>query len=237
VPACKKKRSSGGRLFPGQQDLRDRHCSHLDTYAVNRRSRFLNTGIYIVPKYWNEKKRQIRSTHDIAPVLNAKLKSLFSFYAGGMWFGDVCLLRLENFVKGRVEYRMLKTNTPVSVPLPEMALQPLQPYFTGKSSDAFVFPFLLPGDDKDPVRLRRRINSKNVIVNKNLKKVAEEAELKPEGLSMHVARHSFADYARTRSGNLYAISKTLGHTSLQVTQVYLKSFDQDAVDQLAKELW
>ena len=56
-------------------------------------------------------------------------------------------------------------------------------------------------------------------------------------ISMHLARHSFADYARTKSGNLYAISKTLGHSSLQITQAYLKSFDQDAVDQLADELW
>jgi len=87
------------------------------------------------------------------------------------------------------------------------------------------------------VKVRRKIASKNALVNRYLKKVAERAELEPEGLSTHVARHSFADYARRESGDLYAISKALGHKSLQITEQYLKSFDRDAVDQLANDLW
>ena len=63
------------------------------------------------------------------------------------------------------------------------------------------------------------------------------ADIEHEGLSTHVARHSFADYARQRTGDLYAISKSLGHGNLQTTQTYLKSFDRDAVDKLADELW
>ena len=67
---------------------------------------------------------------------------------------------------------------------------------------------------------------------------AERAGLNDaDSISMHISRHSFADYARIKSGNLYAISKTLGHSSLQITEAYLKSFDQDAVDQLADQLW
>jgi integrase/recombinase XerD len=56
-------------------------------------------------------------------------------------------------------------------------------------------------------------------------------------VSFHVARHSYADFARTRSGDLFAISKALGHASLQITQTYLKSFDRDAVDRLSEQLW
>lgn len=63
------------------------------------------------------------------------------------------------------------------------------------------------------------------------------AGIESKGLSFHVARHSFADFARRQSGDLYAVSKALGHTSLQVTQNYLRSFDKDAVDKLAKSLW
>ena len=74
-------------------------------------------------------------------------------------------------------------------------------------------------------------------MNRDLKKLAELAGLESEGLSFHVARHSFADFARSQSGDLYAVSKALGHTSLQVTQKYLKSFDRDAVDRLANTLW
>ncbi len=163
---------------------------------------------------------------------------VFSFYAGGMRFGDVCCLKVESVQNGRVEYHMLKTGTPVSVPLPERAWQIVHPYVEGKEPGEFVFPFLRRGDDADPVRLRRRISSKNALANRYVKQAAERAGLdNAKSISMHIARHSFADYARTKSGNLYAISKTLGHSSLQITQAYLKSFDQDAVDRLADELW
>lgn len=162
---------------------------------------------------------------------------LFAYYAGGMRFSDVACLRAKNIKEARVSYSMLKTGHPLSIPLPEEALTLLQSYLDGKEPDAFVFPFLAAGDDKNGVHLRRRISSKNVLVNKALKRVAEQVGLDAEGLSMHVARHSFADFARRRSGNLYAISKTMGHRNLATTEQYLKSLDQEAVDELAETLW
>jgi integrase len=96
---------------------------------------------------------------------------------------------------------------------------------------------LEPGDDSGPAKVRRKIASKNTLMNRYLKKVAKKADLEPEGLSTHVARHSFADYARRESGDLYAISKALGHKSFKVTKDYLASFDRDATDQLADDLW
>ena len=130
---------------------------------------------------------------------------------------------------------MMKTGTPVSIPLPLPALEIIGRYVDQDAS--YLFPYLDKGLEEDAIKLRRRISSRNVVVNRDLKKLAKLAGMQPDGLSFHVARHSFADYARQQSGDLYAVSKTLGHTSLQVTQQYLKSFDRDAVDKLATELW
>ena len=170
-----------------------------------------------------------------SPVRATRDAFLLAFYGGGMRFGDVCLLRPEHIQEGRLEYRMMKTGSLVSVPLPKPALQIVEVYRSNEQT--YLFPFLKDGDEKSPVELRRRINSRNVIANQNLKRLARLADLKGEGLTFHVARHSFADYARRQSGDLYAVSKTLGHTSLQVTQQYLRSFDRDAVDKLADSLW
>lgn len=160
---------------------------------------------------------------------------ILSFYGGGIRFGDVCLLRAQSVNAGRLEYRMMKTGSLVSIPLPGPALRIVEEYATSRRY--YLFPYLKKGIEKNPVELRRRINSRNVVVNGELKRLAKMAELQSEGLTFHVARHSFADYARRQSGDLYAVSKTLGHTSLQVTQQYLRSFDRDAVDRLADELW
>lgn len=166
---------------------------------------------------------------------------MLAFYAGGVRFGDLCCLRVGDFKKekGRtwLAYRMNKTGTPVQLPLPALAVEIVAFYGDGKEADDFLLPFLERGDEADPNRLRRRISSKNALANKFIKRAAEEAEIEPEGLSFHVARHSFADYARRKGGDLYAISKALGHTSLQITQAYLRGFDKDAVDKLADTMW
>lgn len=163
---------------------------------------------------------------------------LFAFYAGGMRFSDVCLLKAADVTDGRVSYRMMKTGTPMSVPLPEPGRRIAEKYAAGaKGRGGFLFPFLKKGEDRDGIQLRRRIGSRNAQANAALKRVAKRAGIDEEGLSTHVARHSFADYARRKSGDLYAISKTLGHGNLKITQDYLASFDRDAVDKLASDLW
>lgn len=163
---------------------------------------------------------------------------VFAFYAGGMRFSDVCRLKASEIVDGRANYRMLKTGTPMSVPLPAPALRIAERYVeSARGRGGFLFPFLKRGEDKDAVHLRRRIGSKNVQANTALKRLAKKAGIKAEGLSTHVARHSFADYARRQSGDLYAISKSLGHGNLQTTEAYLRSFDRDSVDKLSYQLW
>jgi len=163
---------------------------------------------------------------------------VFSFFAGGMRFGDVAKLKAAEAKGDRADYRMLKTNTVMSVPLPPPAVAITARYAdSADQRGGYLFPLLKAGDEADGVTLRKRINSNNVVVNKRLKRLAKLAEIDPAGLTFHVSRHSFADHARIKSGDLYAISKSLGHSNLQTTETYLKSFDRDAVDGLADKIW
>jgi integrase len=67
------------------------------------------------------------------------------------------------------------------------------------------------------------------LINKYLKDIATKAEI-TKTITSHTARHTFADLARQKTDNIYNLSKTLGHSSLKVTEAYLASFDQQAVD-------
>ena len=160
---------------------------------------------------------------------------VLAFYGGGMRFGDMCMPRLESVHAGRLDYRMLKTGTAVSLPLPPVALEIVSRY--ERSEGPYLLPLLEEGAERDPVYLRRRISARNVVVNRSLKTLAKRAGIEGKNVTFHVARHSFADYARQRSGDVYAVMKALSHTSLQVTQQYLRSFDRDAVDRLTDQLW
>jgi integrase len=160
---------------------------------------------------------------------------LFSFYGGGVRFGDVCRLRPDHIQGGRLRYRMMKTEQPVDLPLPKAASDIAKRYI---DEGPFLFPFLRVGEADDPVRLRRRISSHNARVNLHLKAACKAAGLSsPDKVSFHAARHSFADFARRKSSDLYAVSKALGHSSLQITENYLSEFDQNATDRLANTLW
>ena len=161
---------------------------------------------------------------------------MFSYYAAGMRFGDVARLKAPEVSDDRASYRMLKTGTPVSIPLPPPAVAIAKKHATmADARGSYLFP--APGDERDGVHLRRRINSRNAQANTALKRVAKKAGVESVGLSFHVSRHSFADFARRQGGDLYAISKALGHSTLQTTETYLRSFDRDAVDSLARKLW
>jgi integrase len=177
---------------------------------------------------------------DLAGSLSLELTRdafLLSFYGGGVRFGDLCTLTVEEASGGRLRYRAMKTGSVLSVPLPDPANAIIGKYANGKAPEARLLPLIekrmRPGD----IDVRRAISSANVIANKNLKRIASLAGIEPNGLTTHIARHSFADFARRMGGDIHSIKQVLGHSDITVTQVYLKSLDEDAVDQLAGKMW
>jgi integrase len=112
--------------------------------------------------------------------------------------------------------------------LKEKPLAILEKY-TGRN-DSFIFPFLSDRFDySDPMFKHNQIGAKTALINKYLKDIATKAEIS-KNITTHTARHSFADIARQKTDNIYNLSKTLGHSSIKVTEAYLASFDQQAVD-------
>lgn len=165
----------------------------------------------------------------------------FAFYAAGMRFSDVACVKASDLKDGRrLEYKMMKTGAVVSVTLPPAAVEIAERYApTAGERGGLLFPFLSEADTRDGVTLRRVANRCNSRINGALQRLAPKAEpaLDAEGLSFHIARHSYADLARRSGGQLHDVSKALGHSSLATTQAYLASFDRDAADRLADAMW
>ena len=171
---------------------------------------------------------------------------LFSFYCAGIRAGDLMLLKWQNITaEGRLEYTMAKTNSFKSVKILPQAEGILQHYDKeGRNPDSYIFPLLdnsapyaiastekerdsLPVEVK--VRMYRDIEAKNALINKYLGKIAGLIETKKK-ISFHIARHSFADIARKKGISVYDISKMLAHSSIKITETYLKNFDSESMD-------
>jgi len=61
-------------------------------------------------------------------------------------------------------------------------------------------------------------------IDQALYRIRDEIGLYDVRLSAHTFRHSFARIWLEHGGELYSLSRLLGHSSVQVTEVYLREF-------------
>lgn len=170
-------------------------------------------------------------------IWHCKNYFLFSYYCAGIRAADLIQLRWGNVTtSGRLHYQMGKNHKERDLLLVEQAIEILRHYQRddAKATD-YIFP-LLSNDteyagyvtqaDKDRMRpeLRHKmyqdISSKNALINKYLKKIAEQAEIE-KPLSMHISRHSFAHIAQESGAESSAIKNILGHSNLATTERYM----------------
>ncbi len=167
---------------------------------------------------------------------------LFSFYSGGIRFGDLCCLTWDNIIDEKLVYTMNKNEKSFSMKLTENQWNIL---LSMNDTSKYIFPFLNESNDySDPIILRRAIGSRNAQVNgkkstgneTGLKKIALLAGI-DENISFHVSRHSFAQYAIDNDIPLPKLMVALKHSDLATTQNYIKTLDEDAVNSTMEDLF
>lgn len=79
------------------------------------------------------------------------------------------------------------------------------------------------------------ISAANALINGHLKTIA--GKIGVENISMHVARHSFADIANKKSGNVYIVWDALDHSSVSVTVDYLNAATRSENDDLVDSVF
>lgn len=149
---------------------------------------------------------------------------LFSFYNRGMNFVDIAFLKVGSIKSGRINYVRQKTGQHFSIKLTEKAKAIVANYNDLTDPDSYVFPIIRREDNK-------YLDYKNAmrLANKKLNKISKDLKLNTS-LTTYVSRHSWATIAK-RSGIATAvISEGLGHTTEEITQVYLDSFENDVLD-------
>lgn len=151
---------------------------------------------------------------------------LLSFYLAGMRVSDVLRLRWSDFHSGRLHYAMGKNSKSGSLKVPEKALTLLEEY---RRDSVLVFPDLEGVENlADNYEVQRRIKSRLHDINERLKSAAGKAGI-DKLLTMHIARHTFAQIASDKVP-VQILQKLYRHSSINTTMGYQSNFTTKHTD-------
>ena len=164
---------------------------------------------------------------------------MFSFYSGGIRFGDVCGLKWSDIKDGTLVYQMNKNDKVFNIELNQHQQAILDAYAVNRQPDGFIFNLLNNHKDySDAATLRKKISSKNALVNKWLKRLAKMVDPPIKGISFHIARHSFAQHAVSEKDlSVYELMQALRHSNVETTQQYLKGLDKELANKAMKKVF
>ena len=196
-------------------------------------------------KYQPKAPRNIKKALTVAQIKNiieyqvaegtnqqlAKDMWLLSYYCNGMNIKDIVNLRFKNIENDTIYFERLKTSTtnqapkPIIVALIPEAMEIIKRWKKKKRSpNGLVFPVLKESMSED-----ERLKVKNQFIktiNNYMKKIGNDIGYdKP--LTTYSARHSYATILKRSGAPLGFISEALGHKSLQTTEAYLDSFEDE----------
>ena len=158
---------------------------------------------------------------------------LFLYLSNGMNVKDFCLLKWENINEKMLSYNRAKTkrsqkeSKKISVALKPESLEIMKKW--GQPSinkDAYIFPHL--NNKMTEVQKRTTYQGLTKIINKYVKQIAKEVEIN-KGVTTYYARHSFATVLKRSGAKIEMISELLGHSSVNVTESYLDSFEKEHI--------
>jgi integrase len=161
---------------------------------------------------------------------------LLSFGLIGMNIADILSIKNRNIDKQTLRYDRKKTKnrkkTPepikIEIEKPTMKLIKKHGVINPDAPDDYIFPFLKVGmSDKQELRKRKDITK---LINKSLDEICKKLEI--EKFTYYAARHTIATMLMNDGTSVEAISKSLGHSNIKVTQNYLSQLS----DKVAKDV-
>lgn len=149
---------------------------------------------------------------------------LFSFYAQGMAFVDIVLLKKSDIYNGVLTYSRHKSKQLIRIAVTPQMQELMDKYET---EGEYVFPIIRDDSSSEYAQYRLALGR----INRHLKRIAAMIDVNIP-LTTYTARHTWATLARDCGAPVSVISAGLGHTSEEMTRIYLKEFDVSQLDKV-----
>jgi integrase len=156
---------------------------------------------------------------------------IFSSFSGGLRFSDIVTLKWEHYDRAdqRILKQLQKTGLKHQFKLTPTGITILERYHTKESKPTdYIFPLLkrnMPTDNSSD-EYSKRIGYQNQYADQFLSEAGKKLKL-PFSLSFHLSRHTFATRALMKGVRIEYVSKILGHSNIQTTQIYAKTISEE----------
>lgn len=156
---------------------------------------------------------------------------ILMFLLRGLPFVDLAYLRKSDLRDNMITYRRRKTGRSLSVTLAPEALLLLRKYMDRDSGSPYLFPLLRSREGTKEAYHEYQLALRSF--NQQLVLVGEILGLSDK-LSSYTARHTWATTAYYCEVHPGIISEAMGHSSITVTETYLKPFRNKKIDEANK---
>lgn len=155
------------------------------------------------------------------------------FLLKGLPFVDLAYLKKTDLKNRTISYRRKKTGRHLITRLEEPAMRLLKTLINLDMTSPYLFPILHHPEGSRMAYEEYQTALKRI--NKTLKTVSRRLCLSRE-LSTYTARHTWATLAFQCNVNSAVISQSMGHSSIKVTETYLKPFRQEIINEANRQV-
>lgn len=164
---------------------------------------------------------------------------LISFGLAGMNIADILSITnneingntLTYYRKKTVKRQSMATPVIIKIGKPTMELINKHGLINPLAPDDYVFPFFTKAmTDKQELRKRKDVTK---TINKSLKTICENINI--EKITTYTARHTIATMLMNSGVKVEAISKSLGHSNIKVTQNYLSQLSDIVINEISEK--
>jgi site-specific recombinase XerD len=153
---------------------------------------------------------------------------IFSYYCRGMNFIDLMKFKWSNIQGDNIFYTRSKTNRQFVIKILEPVKRVLSYYKSLNRDSPYVFPLIL-NENITPLQLENRKFKMLKKFNKDLKQLSKIAGIEAN-VTTYVIRHTYATNLKFLGVASDIISQSMGHSNLEITQSYLREFENDILD-------
>jgi integrase len=144
-----------------------------------------------------------------------------------MNFMDLVKIKAAHITDLHLFYGRSKSGQPFAIKIVPELREILNYYLEGKVSNDYLFPTNYDGSTEH----FEKYKSQRRRMNQRLKIIAKDAGIEGNFTTYYI-RHSWATIAKYMGISTALISESLGHRSITTTEVYLRDFDNEVLDEI-----